>query len=205
MPLIRKAPDAGTPSSASVGDAAGTLRSVADPGQRRQAARALASRPDAVPDLAAALGSESEPAVREAIFASLTAIGGEGAVQALVAALRTDDAGLRNGALEALRSMPEAVQPHLPRLLADDDCDVRILATELARGLPAGDATAVLCAMLARETQPNACGAALDVLTEVGTPNALPTLRTVAARFASDPFVPFAAQVAIARIEGAGD
>ena len=46
----------------------------------------------------------------------------------ILALLRSDDASLRNGAVEALQAMPEAVRPLLPGLLADGDADVRILA-----------------------------------------------------------------------------
>ena len=59
-------------------------------------------------------------------------------------------------------------------LLDDSDSDVRILATELARNMPAADATHVLCTLLEHEQHPNVCAAAIDVLAEVGTRDALP-------------------------------
>ena len=47
------------------------------------------------------------------------------------------------------------------------------------------------------------CAAAIDVLTEVGTPEALPALEKCAVRFAATPFLPFAISMAITRISGA--
>ncbi|WP_207477481.1 HEAT repeat domain-containing protein [Arenibaculum pallidiluteum] len=206
MPLVRRDPEAREKApGATAPDETGALLRSPDPAQRRHAARALTTCPGAVPALVQALGVEGDAAVREAILAALSDIGDEAAALALISALRSEDAGLRNGALEALRSMPEAAAAHLPALLADGDSDVRILAAEIARGLSPAVATALLCAMLDSETHPNACGAALDVLTEVGTTDALPTLRRIAERFAGDPFVPFAVQVAMARIEGHRD
>jgi HEAT repeat protein len=87
-------------------------------------------------------------------------------------------------------------------LLSDPDSDVRILATELTRTLLEADTTRLLCELLEREQHANVCAAAIDVLADVGTREALPALRTCAERFAGSPFLPFAVSVAIARISG---
>ena len=88
-------------------------------------------------------------------------------------------------------------------LLRDADSDVRILAIELVRNMPAADATRLLCGLLEQEQHPNVCAAAIDVLAEVGTRDALPALEACAGRFAETPFLPFAISIAIARISGA--
>lgn len=173
-----------------------------DPDQRRHAARLLAGNAEGLPQLAAALASETVPAVREALLEAIAGTGSREAALILLPSLRSDDAGLRNGALSALQAMPSVMPVLLEGLLTDPDGDVRILATELARVLPPDAATGFLCRMLVREHHPNACAAAMDVLAQVGTPDAVPVLRDVAARFAADPFVRFAAHTAIARIEG---
>jgi HEAT repeat protein len=103
----------------------------------------------------------------------------------------------------ALQGLPEAIAPFMAPLLSDSDSDVRLLATELARNMNASEATRLLCGLIEREQHPNVCAAAIDVLTEVGTPQALPALEKCAARFADTPFLPFAISVAIARIAGA--
>jgi HEAT repeat protein len=156
-----------------------------------------------VPALAAALDREPVPRVREAIITALMRIGNPASVEAMLPSLRSQDAGVRAAAIEALQALPEAIAPFMARLLSDGDSDVRLLATELARNMDASEATRLLCDLIEREQHPNVCAAAIDVLTEVGTPQALPALEKCAARFAATPFLPFAISVAIARISGA--
>ena len=202
MPLIRrdaKAPVAGHEDAASHVAALGS----AETETRWRAARALGGRAEAVPALAAALNAERDPRVREAIMTALMRVGDEASVKALLPSLRSQDAGERGAALEALQALPDAMLPLIGALLADPDSDVRVLATELARNMPETDATRVLCALLAEEPHPNVCAAAIEVLAEVGTPDAIPVLQACAARFAASPFVPFAASIAIARLSGA--
>jgi HEAT repeat protein len=175
-----------------------------DADARWSAARALGGRADAVPALAAALAAEQVARVREAIMTALMRVGDEASVSALLPYLRSQDAGQRAAAIEALQALPDAIMPFMAALLADKDSDVRILATELARNMPAADATAVLCRLLEHERHPNVCGAAVEVLAEVGTRDALPALKSCAERFAGTPFLPFAVSVAIGRISDTG-
>lgn len=174
-----------------------------DAESRWRAARALSGDVVAGPALAAALGREAVPRVREAIMTALIRIGNAASVEAIVPFLRSQDAGLRAAAIEALQALPEAIAPFMTPLLSDSDSDVRLLATELARNMDASEATRLLCGLIERDQHPNVCAAAIDVLTEVGTPQALPALEKCAARFAATPFLPFAISVAIARISGA--
>ena len=151
MPLIRRDPPApvgdGSPRSSD-------LKSV-DPDARRRAVRSLGHDRQAVPVLMGALEGESDPAVLEAIFTALEAI--PDAALPLTSLLRSDDAGLRNDAVEALQAMPDAVRPLLPGLLADRDADVRILSVEVARCLPAEEMAPLLRGLLiARATRMSA-------------------------------------------------
>ena len=173
-----------------------------DAESRWTAARTLAGHTDAVPELAAALGCEAVPRVREAIMTALIRVGDAASVEAILPCLRSQDAGLRAAAIESLQAMPDAIAPFLPPLFGDGDSDVRLLATELARNMKASEATRLLCDLIEREQHPNVCAAAIDVLTEVGTPLAIPVLERCAARFAETPFLPFAVSVAVARISG---
>lgn len=200
MPLVRggKVPAAGGVST--------PLRAELDSANaesRWAAARALAGQADAVPALSAALARETVPRVREAIMTALMRTGDAASVEAILPYLRVQDAGLRAAAIEALQSLPSAIAPFMAPLLSDPDSDVRLLATELARNMNAPDATRLLCGLIEREQHPNVCAAAIDVLTEVGTPEALPALEQCAVRFATTPFLPFAISMAIARISGA--
>ena len=199
MPLVRK-PGANHP-AAGTGRPTGTAElGHGDAASRWAAARAAASDPSAVPALAAALHTETDVRVREALFSALARIGTPDSVAAALALLRSNDANLRTGALDALRLMTAAVSERLPHLLRDDDVDIRVLSCELARSLPSAQATPLLCALLMEESNDNVCAAALDVLAEVGNPTALPALQACAERFRDSPFLVFAIQTAAERI-----
>jgi len=199
MPLVRR--DIARPTTASADEAAArdALRS-ADPDMRWNAARALGADPASVASLAAALSTEPVPRVREAIMTALMRIGNEESVKALLPYLREQDAARRGAAIEALQALPDATAPFLSALLHDADSDVRILAVELVRSMPAAEATRLLCDILEHEPHPNVCASAVDALAEVGTRDALPALGACARRFADTPFLPFAISIAVARI-----
>jgi HEAT repeat protein len=99
-----------------------------------------------------------------------------------------------------LREMINTVRPRLPALLADPDPDIRLLCCDLVRELSAADATDLLCGVLERDPEPNVCGAAIDVLAELGTPKALPALHKCAARYRDHGFLTFAIKLAAERI-----
>jgi HEAT repeat protein len=205
MPLVKRGNAAPVVGDKQGGDRASHIASLlsADAESRWSAARALAGSADAVPALAGALAEEVVPRVREAMMTALMRIGDEASVKELLPYLRSEDAGLRAAAIEALQSLPEVISPFMTSLLADRDSDVRLLATELTRNMPAPEATKLLSDLIEHEHQPNVCAAAVDVLAELGTRDAVPALRSCAERFAGTPFLPFAISVAIARILGA--
>ena len=118
---------------------------------------------DAVPALAAALARETVPRVREAIMTALMRIGDAASVEAILPYLRSQDAGLRAAAIEALQALPEAIAPFMAPLFSDTDSDVRLLATELARNMEAPEATRLLCDLIEHEQHPNVCAAAIEV------------------------------------------
>lgn len=182
MPLVRKG---SVPPSAKA-----SLQSpVAS--ERRAAVRALNSEAD-VATLGAMLDSESDASVREAILTSLCLIGTPQSVAVILPGVRSDNATVRRAALDALISVPQAVQPHLPALLGDPDPDVRLLSCEIVRKLPSAQATRLLADLLMRETVVNVCSMAIDVLAEIGAAEALPALDAVASRFPDEPFLQFA-------------
>jgi HEAT repeat protein len=200
MPLVKR--DNPSPTCAPERSPVADLESP-DIEVRWRAARGIAPEPKFVASLATALERESAPRVREAIITALIRIGDWSSAQVLLPYLRSQDAGVRAAAIDALQAMPDATAPFMTSLLGDTDSDVRILAAELVRNMPAEKATSLLAALLDRESHPNVCGAAIEVLTELGTPAALPSLEACAARFAGTPFLPFAISHAIARISRA--
>ena len=203
MPLIRK-PSTATSTAASppAVDAASAFASLENgtDDERWAAARVVSQMTGGIAALAKALASERDRRVREAILTSLARAATPESVQALLPLVRSDDAQLRTGALDALRATKDAVRPYLPSLLRDRDVDVRLLACELARNLPADEASRVLCELLDHETEPNVCGAAVEVLAEVGGPEALPSLARCADRFRGTPFLDYSIKVTTDRI-----
>jgi len=92
----------------------------------------------------------------------------------------------------------------LDGLLSDPDTDVRILVVEVTRAWPRERAAPRLRRVFEREPHVNVCAAAVDVATEVGTEDLLPALGALRARFANEPFLGFAIDVACERIRGTG-
>lgn len=169
---------------------------------RWQSARAAGAIPGSEPALAAALPGETSARVREALFTGITRLASPQGVNALLPLLRTDDAALRTGALDALKILVRKSPEVLPGLLEDADVDVRVLSCELVRALPDPQAVPLLSALLQREQDGNVASAAVDVLAEVGQRDALPALATAAARFAGIPYLAFAIRMAIDSISG---
>ena len=195
MPLIRRPSPPPEPSAAAP---ASLTEGTSD--QRWAAVRAAAAQPGGVARLAAALTQERDPRVLEAIFTGLARAATAESAAAVVPFIRSEDASLRAAALDALRAMSEASRPHIARLLADPDADVRLLSCELVRGLPEGEANRLLSDLLDRETEKNVAAAAVEVLAEIGRPEALPALVRCAERFAGDSFLAFSIKVATDRI-----
>lgn len=199
MPLVRKPSEQPRPDDPSVVDLAAALADP-DPTKRWAAVRAAGGRAESVPILANALSHETEAQVREAIFTALTRIGSSDSVFVILPHLRSDDASLRTGAMDALGAAPDVIRKHLPHLLRDPDPDVRILACDLARIANDRDALALLCELLENDPEANVCGAAVDVLAEIGNANVVDALNACAARFPADPFLSFAVRTTLVRL-----
>jgi len=170
-----------------------------DPTTRRWAARDLAGHSEAAGPLCERLSVEVDAAVRTALFDSVVTIGSDEVVAGLLPLLRGEDAALRNGAVEALQAMPDAVAPHMQPLLHDSDPDVRIFAVDILRVLPHPDVPHWLLEVVEHEAHVNVLATALDRLAEVGTPEMVTTLQGVAERWAHEPYIRFAAETAIER------
>jgi hypothetical protein len=173
---------------------------AADAARRRDAARALAGDAAAIAALMGRLQCESEPNVRAALFASLAA-GGPGAAALITPFLHSDDPGVRAGAIDALKSLEAEAAAAIDALLANADADLRLLAIEVVRGWPALLATPRLLRVLLHDSHVNVCAAALDVAAETGTAELLGALKRLRLRFPDQPFIHFAANVALARIQ----
>ena len=195
MPLIRSKPDRAAPGP---GTSAPSLAG-SSPEERWAAARTASGAAD-IPLLAQALAAEGDNRVREAIFTALAKIATAESASAVLPYLRSDEANTRTSALDALRAMAHAVEPHMAALLADDDPDVRLLACDLGRNISDTEGRRLLCALLETEPRADVCAAAVEVLAEIGDMTALPALSRCAIRFPGDPFLGFAIDVAADRL-----
>lgn len=173
-----------------------------EPAARRWAARDMAEYPASAELLISRLALENDSSVREAILLSLTKIGTPQAVQGLVSCLRTDDVELRNEAIEVMKNLPEAVAPIMTGLLVDVDSDVRIFAVNILESLRHPDVEAWLVTVISEDTHVNVCATAVDLLGEVGSERALEPLALLKSRFPDEPYITFAADLALKRIRG---
>jgi len=173
----------------------------ADASVRRWAARDLAGHAQAATCLCHRLTEESDASVRAMLFTSAAQLGGGAVVDGMLPLLRSEDAALRNGAIEVLAGLPDAVAPRIDALLQDGDSDVRIFTVNLLGNLPHAKVPQWLGQVLRSELEPNVIGAAVEVLAEVGGHEVLEDLRSARIRFVDDPFIVFAADLALERIE----
>jgi HEAT repeat protein len=180
------------------------LDPAASPDRRRAAALACAGDLAATPVLLAALAEEQDPAVREAIVTALVANCDDAAAQGLAALIGSEDAALRSAAIGGLRGMrAEAALAPLLALLGHEDADRRLLAAGMLDAFPPAAVRGALHGVLARDPEPNVGLAAVEVLTQVGEAEDVGALRGFAARFAGEPLVAFAVEMAIERIGAA--
>lgn len=183
-------------------DREGLLEQLGDPSPfaRRRAAEQIAEFPEVSAPLVEQLGREEDATVREVIFTTLARRGDREASIGLVDCLRSEDASLRNGAMEAMRHLSGEVDVIMERLLADPDPDVRILAINVLESLRHEKVEYWLREIIENDPHVNVCGTALDLLVELGTADSETALENLIARFPEEPYIAFAAEVALKRI-----
>jgi HEAT repeat protein len=171
-----------------------------DPMMRRWAARDLAAHPEAAAALVGQLRSEPENSVRQVILTALTQIGNDTAIQGLIDCLYLEDAMLRNAAIEVLKELPEQVAPFMGKLLQDPDPDVRIFAVDVLESLRHPRVEDWLIEVISQDPHVNVCATAVDLLGEVGSDQAKAALIALKQRFADEPYIQFASDLALKRI-----
>ena len=172
------------------------------PAVRRRAAHDLAGTgaPWAVAALCARAGVEVDDTVRESILTVMMGCRSRATVEGLLPYLASPNPSLRNGVVDVLRVMAEAVGPHVDGILRNQDAAVRLMGIDLLVGLHDARVPAWLVGVIERDDDLNVCAAAVDALAEIGEPAAVPALKAVLERFPAVPFLEFAVRTAIARI-----
>jgi HEAT repeat protein len=200
VPLVKRAgapqgvPDDG---DAPIEELLGDLQSTYSQ-KRRSAARRLAGYPEAAGQLCSAVAAETQESVRVAIFTALIRIG-EPAAEGLVGLLASEDAGLRNGAIEALKTMPAVVVAHMDAILVAPS-DVRIFGVEILGACTYPQSLHQLIRVIEQDPQLNVCLAAVDALLECGDAEAVGPLHRLLERFPDEPFLEFAVRAVLAHI-----
>jgi HEAT repeat protein len=172
-----------------------------EPETRRRSAKELAHYPEAVHALAASLDIERVQNVREMVLTSLALIGSQEAVAVLLPCLRSDDAFLRNEAIEVLKQLPSSLAPMMETLLKDQDPDVRIFAVNVLESLRHPNVVVWLLNVIENDPHVNVVATALDLLSEVGDENCIASLLKTQERFSNEPYLQFAVRTALDRIE----
>lgn len=207
MPLIktRSVETVTTEARRSARDCAGLVAGLTapEPLARRWAARDLVDCPKATEALIECLKREEDVSVREVILSTLTLLGDAAAVDGLVDCLRSEDAALRNEAIAAMQQLPDAVAPIIRGLLGDANPDVRIFTVNILETLRHPMVETWLIEVIDQDPHVNVCGAAVDLLGEVGTPAARKPLLSLKARFADEPYIRFATDLALTRLGAA--
>lgn len=197
MPLIRKDPE----TKPVARDAARPTLASASSQDRWAAVRDMPVSAENISLLSEALSKEEDKAVREALFTALARIATPDSIAVIIPYVRSDDASLRTGAMDALRGVPNLVIPHLQSMLGDSDPDVRVLACDLGRVLTDRETPKLLYAILESDPNGNVCGAAVEVVAEIGDADGIASLLRCADRFPSDPFLSFAIKSAVERLQ----
>lgn len=169
---------------------------------RRWAARDLIDCPSASSVLVSRLNREEDVSVREVILTTLTSLGDEIAVTGLVECLRSENASLRNEAIEAMKQLPNEVATIIKGLLSDQNPDVRIFAVNILESLRHPDVESWLITVIDHDAMLNVCATAVDLLGEVGTAASREPLNRLKARFPDEPYIQFATELALNRING---
>jgi HEAT repeat protein len=87
-------------------------------------------------------------------------------------------------------------------LLADQDSDLRICAVNILESLRHPQVEEWLIEVIEGDPHLNVCGTAVDLLGETGSPGALAALDRLKKRFPDEPYIQFAADMAIKHIGG---
>jgi HEAT repeat protein len=172
----------------------------AEAAARRHAARDIVHCSHAASKLVSRLNCEHDAAVREAILSSLVRLNDPPAISGLADCLRSEDAALRNEVIEAFKHMNDDVVPVLRSLLGDPDPDVRIFVVNILDSERHPEAESWLIEVIERDAHVNVCATAVDLLCEVGTKAAIDPLVRLKTRFHSEPYIQFAADLALKRI-----
>jgi HEAT repeat protein len=130
---------------------------------------------EAVPKLAELLKT-NHLGIQEAVDSSLRKIGGRETVEAVIPLLRSDEAPVRNLAMDILREVGNQDMPSLIDLILDEDPDIRIFVADILGSTGNLLAVQPLCEALLKDPEVNVRYQAAVSLGELGMEDAIPCL-----------------------------
>jgi len=146
------------------------------------------------------LTEEKSRLVHEAIVSSLIRIGTEAVVERCAELLRSEDAYVRNSALEILQVLDHRSLVVGRRLLHDPDPEIRIFAVNVLGELKSKEAVELLRQVIDEDKDVNVVAQAVEYLGEMGSRHEdRETVRKAAERF-SDPFLSYAVETALKKM-----
>ena len=99
-----------------------------------------------------------------------------------------------------MQQLPGHVAPIMSALLCDGSSDVRIFAVNVLESLRHPDVESWLLTVIEQDPHVNVCATAVDLLSELGTPQAREPLESLKARFPGEPYIQFAVDLALSRL-----
>ena len=154
-----------------------------------------------LPQIVHLIEQNGQNSVGELAFAVLSTHVDQDVVAELLNFLASENPFIRNQAIELLQNSPEALAPHMQDLITHRDTDIRIFAVDILGLLPHPSVPDWLKQILQQEQHVNVMGAAIDRVTQLADPAFLPLVKQVKQRFADVPYLCFACDIAIKRLE----
>jgi HEAT repeat protein len=146
------------------------------------------------------LVQESSRPVQEAIAGTLITIGGEAVVARVSGLLTSQDAYLRNLAVEILQALGQEAHATLLELLKNPDSDVRLFAVNALGEACYREAAAALREVVETDPNLNVVAAAVEYLGEMGLRQEDVVAIDRARKHFDDPFLDHVAEQALRKI-----
>ena len=115
--------------------------------------------------------------------------------------LQSENAYLRNKAIQFLQEYGTEAKPFLERLMNSEDKDIRIFAINILGDVKYDDSIEMLRYFILKENDINAMMTAVDYLGEIGTEEDVALLEAIKKEHADEPYVVFGIDMAIERLK----
>lgn len=124
-------------------------------------------------------------------------------IESIMEILKSENAFLRNTAIQTLQSYGGAIKYYIVKYLIGDVRDLRIFAINVLGDVKFPESRDMLLELLEKETDVNVAMTAVDYLAEIGQPEDVNFLEThLLPRFLEEPYAQFAIKRAIKAILG---